>query len=161
MVLFKTYGNPAADMGEWFEFGPDPDSGRIVRFRVRRIPASVERAIRGRQNMQVRSVKGGQEVTVDLDRERSISLRRAVYALVDSENFDGQAEDSAAVALYSKLLEVGDLEVGKPFTFDKRWAEGVREHVLGEFPALAAWIIERAERLQLKASGDEETAEGN
>ena len=94
MALIKTFGNPKNDLGEWFEYGKDPDQPqRLVRFRLRRVRDDEDKKIAERY--------GEVRVTQITVQETSASVKarlmtneemlefvkdRAVKAWVDSEN---------------------------------------------------------------------------
>lgn len=140
------------DPGVVFTFPErDKDTGKDVKFRVRRIPAAVERDIERRCNTRIqeyRLARGGAVASVDSDDAEAVVCEKAIYALMDSEGFKGLAEDASRAGVYSTLLNT-HVEPGVEFSFDGKLSDPVKRHLFEEFPPLATWVVNRAGSLGL------------
>ena len=143
---------------------PEKDGGKVVRFRIRRIPRAIEIEIEARHDARIQSYHfdkgGGGRLKIDYDKQEAMAIDRAAYALIDSEGFEGQADDDPSAARYGMLLGNG-VVVGKPFTFDGHLNDQTKRHLFSEFPALREWIIQCADSLSLKVRETEQALAKN
>lgn len=142
-----------ADKGEWFVFTEDERSREKAEFEIRRVPAAVEREIEvevlGRKR-QAKFKKGVQLVDYDLDQSEEITYRKAAYALVGSRGADLPWADIPA------LLPGPEDDPQGFVRLDGRWTADVKRQVFEAFPAIAVWIVKKANGLDAQAREDEE-----
>lgn len=153
--MFRKFSKVENDPGSWFTFGHDPESGKDVRFRVRRVPADLERQI-VRQHLGTKKevrFSGGQTI-VKTDAEATFAARvaRAVYALVESEGCGFVAGDADAAALYAGKADGLEIQAGQPVLLDGHWTEALKLQLFEDEPHLVDWIEERSNSLRIQAA---------
>lgn len=141
---------------EWF--GRGQDHGKAVRARIRPVPADVNRALRRRVYGDVKSRRSGnQSVARDLELLEQFARERAVYALVDTENWGVELVDQAAVDEYAPLLKV-EAKPGDEVLLDQRCTDEVKRRYLTDFPREAGWVSDKAESITQSALEEEDEA---
>jgi hypothetical protein len=154
MAVTREFGNAENDDGDWMDYQEDKDLGKMVRLRVRRIPASVERQFRVKHDQTKVKMRDG-VIVVDTEKTKAYARARAAYALTDSENFEHLVGDAEAAEVYSKLLG-RVVTAGQAVSLDKQWKnDALKEHYLEEHPyvgsSVLAWVDKEARRAQDKA----------
>ena len=154
-MLFKEYGRAENDLGAWHDFGEDADTGKTVAFKLRDIPDHVDASIRKRLQIQ-------RDGSMDLDmlKERAISVERCKYALLDSRNFEGAAQDQEGAEIYAKLIG-RPLTMNEALSLDGKWTPELKEHVLRNQAWLRVWVIERLSALSKSRRSEESVAAKN
>ena len=154
-MAVRVFEGEAEDPGEWVFWRNDDDTKAPIRFRVRRVPAAVDRRLRVEHTRGVRAEKAGKRALSAVVEQVQEQIRdRAMYALMDSAGFAIIIGGPTAAEVYSSIL-------GSPVTpqqevsLDGRWTDDVRKHVLASMPALAEWLSRQANRLS-GAEADEE-----
>ena len=158
MAQLRDIREPEAHEGQWITRGEDHD--KPVRYRIRPVPQDVDRRLRKTtvQAGKVRAVRN-REMAELAQRAEDYSVERAVYALVDTENFSVEIGDDAAAALYGSLLGQA-AKKGDEIALDGKWTDELRQHVLGKFRRLAGFISDQAAKLEEKdLEAEEEQAE--
>jgi hypothetical protein len=145
------------DAGTWVPWKKDADSGKVIRFRLRPVPASFDRAQRARFNRGIKSKNVGDRQAVEVVESNFKSTReRALYALLDSENFEIEIGGESTAAAVSELLGVAGAAPGQVVLVDGQWPK-LGNYLLELMPPLAAWINEKADDLaKLEADEEEE-----
>lgn len=160
MALLQARGVPGRDPGEWFLWGKDPDTGDEVHFRIRRIPESVEQALREEAHARIQEVRIKKKVAsieVDLEVEREVAIGRAEFAWVGARGFSYEAVGEAGAAELAGVLGEA-VEPGATVALDDRLSGNakLKRHILAEFGDLRNWILEQASTLWLKAARQED-----
>lgn len=139
----------------------DPDSGKLIRFRLRPVPASFDKAARVRYNRGLKSENVGKRLATDIiERQIEATRDRALYALLDSENFEIEVGGESTAAAIGQLLNghLAGAQVlpGGIIGVDGRWPV-LGKYILELMPPIAAWISEKADELtKLEADEEEE-----
>ena len=162
-VLFKSFGSPDNDEGEWVIYRKEDG----VQFRVRQIPdkidAELRRKVQGRQGQRTQTVKyrrGAAESEVNLDEADQLAELRARFSLLDSKGVMITAGDEEAASDITKAI--GEpVKAGDSVSLDGKWTQPVKDYVFGEFSGLCTWIVKASMRLRLQSSEDEELLAGN
>jgi hypothetical protein len=149
-------GDSEKEKGTWTYWKKDPDSGKPVRFRLRTIPPSFNGVLRARYNRGIKSDQIGKRPAVEvMERQIEATRDRALYSIMDSENFviliGGASTAEALTGLLGKPVEAG-----QELIVDGNWP-ALGKFLLDLFPPLAAWISEKADELAgLEADEEEE-----
>lgn len=149
------------DVGVWIPWKKDPDNGKLIRFRLRPIPPSFDKAARVRHNRGLKSENVGKRLATDIvERQIEATRDRALYALLDSENFEieigGESTAAAIGGLLNGNLVGAQVLPGGIIGVDGRWPQ-LGKYLLELMPPLAAWLSEKADELaKLEADEEEE-----
>jgi hypothetical protein len=158
MAQLRDIREPEVHEGQWISRGKDHD--KPVRYRIRPVPQDQDRRFR-KNTVQAGKARASRnrEMSELMQRAEDYSVERAVFALLDTENFSVEIGDGAAAELYGKLLE-GPVSKGQEIALDGKWTEELRRHVLTRFPRLAAFISDQSAKLEEKdLEAEEEDAE--
>lgn len=146
-LRFVVEEDSKADAGTWVPWKKDPDTGKLIRFRLRVIPKGFTQAQRARFNRGIKSENLGKRLATDIqEKQLDITRARALYALLDSENFEIIVGGPAAAQRFAELLGRA-IEPEQVLTVDGLWPQ-IGEYVLAEYEELAAWINNRSEELR-------------
>lgn len=157
MAVSRVAGDEKGGQGQWFVRGKD--HGKPVRARIRGISTTVNRDIRRRVYGGVKSRKqGNQPLAADMDRLEDFARERAVYALVDVENWSIVLEDEAAVAAYAPLLGLTDAQPGVEVYLDGKLTEDLKRLYLSHCQNECGWISDKAQSLVDVEIEEEEAA---
>ncbi len=152
MGIFKDHEKEESDPGEWRVYGTDPDTKKVVRFRLRAMPNTVstqiDRRYFGNKSKVHYDRKGNRVIETERDKNVKATIDKAVWIAQESENFEGLAGDKEAADIYAALF--GEpVEPGKPFLVDSHFSKReVRERVLGRNSEILDWIFEQHEEMQ-------------
>ncbi len=150
------YETPEADQGEWRLWRHDTQTGKPIRFRIRRIPPEVDRQILAKHGARKKVRQVGQEKLSAFGlRQEAIIRDRAAFAALEPEGFEIIPGDPAAAALLGE-----DAKVGEVFTVDGRWSDAaLKQRLLVRMPRLAGWIAEKADEMAGQDAEEESEAE--
>jgi hypothetical protein len=149
-------GDAGKEQGTWVHWKKDPDNGRPVRFRLRPIPPSFNTALRARFNRGIKSDQLGKRPAVEvMERQIEATRERALYALLDSENFSISLGGPSTAAAVSELLGK-PVDASEEVLVDGHWP-ALGKLLMELFPPVAEWISNKAEELtRLEADEEEE-----
>lgn len=120
--------------------------GKPVRARIRSIPEPKILEINVRNWGRKRDVtwtKEGARGQVDPEAKARADIEKAVFALVDTENWPILPANEESVQALTKMGIPA--EAGKPAFLDGHWTKDVREWFFGIHLSFAAWVAERGE----------------
>lgn len=167
MELFKTFGKPDADEGEWFPWEPKADpkaDPAALCFRVRRITPTQGREFARKHRLPNRKItlkRGGMEYETytdekfrELEAQIACNVEMAAWALTDTKNAEVGVGDEEMAKAYSDALGA-EVKVGS-LALDGRLTPALRLLVLSELPPLVGWVLEKSGSLGLQEAETEE-----
>lgn len=165
MALHREFGNADNDHGTWGDWKKDPETKRMVRTKVRGIPASVEEKMKREVNQEKLTLrnKSGSDYTetdIDLERSRRLIRNRAAFALLDTEGYEVFVGDPEAAAVYTEILGK-HVEPESTLKLDGLWNPRLRAHVLHEHSDFAVHVVKRVDGDEEEARANEEQLSGN
>ena len=147
------------DVGEWFPYQKDEATGVVAQARIRAIPASFDKRLRGNLLGSATQRKLESQRAIELiERRVQIVRERATYALAELKDFPIKVGGKGTAAKLSDLL-------GKPVQpFETILLQGalsddLKDALLRALPAFAEWVSDRADK-QSKQEADEEEVLG-
>jgi len=162
-VLFKAFGNPDNDEGEWVVYRKGEKDEPDIRFRVRQIPdkkdAQMQKRIQGRKQT-IKFRKGISESDVDLDESSELAFERAKFALLDSENVNIKISDDDAATEATKMFGK-PIKKGESVRVDGTWTDPVKDYVLGQANSVCTWVVVASNRQRMRSSEEEQALAGN
>lgn len=155
------------NLGQWFLFDEiedgDVDKTVKVEFRIRAVPDEVLQRIHKRHfgpRQELKHVKNAAISSWEAEASRLAALDKAVYALTHTRHFTGRPKEEN-VERYTQLLG-RPVHAGEVLVFDEVLAKRddsarqLKEHVLGQFSDVVAWINEKSDEQKLKAKEQRE-----
>ena len=165
MAFLNDWGKPENDPGEWIAAGKD--GLRTVKCKIRAIPDDMLRMLLKRhfKNEKVDTASGRASMPVASSWEDTFKfgVDRAIWALVDTEEFFVRINDEESGRFYAKATGRNDqpFEVGEEVCLDGKWTDGIREHVLSKNGRFRQWVLDQAESVAKRANEHIAELEGN
>jgi hypothetical protein len=167
-VGFRRAEDPESDPGEWFTYGRDRETGKEVRFRVRRLLPKVAAEIEQRHGVVGRNVivvgsqrpaAGGGARKGDAivppgnnDAEIKVLVEKAVLCLADSENCIVTPVGPKDASAYTDAL-AEPVSPGQDLVLDGRLGRReLRERFLTDELVVARWVATKASRMGVDAA---------
>lgn len=143
--------------GDWFTYATDPDTGKPVKFRVRRLPAERLRKLRA----QKVKIESGGVTVIDMAAEEIRQRAEALECWTEAQNLELLPETHEEAAAFEKMAPGLTFGAGKATTIDDGLSEDIKTHILTKFPEVVGFIREKARALQTDVEKEEDAARKN
>jgi uncharacterized membrane-anchored protein YjiN (DUF445 family) len=154
----ETFAKQAGDedLGKFYKMAKDPDTGKVVELRIRRLPAATARRLR-RQKVKIK----GDVTIVNVPEEELRQREEALACWTGSRNVVVKAKDDPSAAVYAKLCPGVSFPVGEEVNVDNALTDALKRDILTDYPEVVAFVRKRAKALQVADDEEEEDAQGN
>lgn len=156
MVLFSKKA-AGEDAGDWFDYAVDPDTGKTVALRVRRLPAARLRKLRA----QKVKIESGGVTVIDMSAEEIRQRAEALECWTEARNLELLPETDEEAAAFARMAPGLHFFAGTATAVDDGFTEEIKTHILTTFPEVVGFIREKARALQTDVDKEEDAARKN